>query len=138
MIKMTLKAFCEKNHLSTETTIDLVVGDGGGILPQRVSFQGYFAEITDTSMFFSNDNLNVRKEIPFSAFQRAEFGIGSAQLWLQCVVDGHSFVFCTTRRKWKSAPAKLILQKIGEQTEVLGMKEYNGYTGKMFIFYLWK
>ena len=42
------------------------------------------------------------------------------------------------RKHWKSEGAKRMLEKIGEHTEVLGMKEYNGYTGKMFIFYMWK
>mgnify|MGYP006960471335 FL=1 len=89
-------------------------------------------------MIFCNEKLQVRKEIPFSSFQRAEFGIGNGLLWLQCVVDGHPLVFCTMRKKWKSEPAKRILEKIGEQTEILGMKDYLGYTGKKFLFYMWK
>ena len=54
------------------------------------------------------------------------------------VVDGSPFVFCLRRKHWKSAPAKLLLEKIGEHTEVTGMKEYNGYTGKLFFLYMWK
>ena len=135
---MTLKKYCEQNHLSLDTTLDLTVGDGGGILPQVTAFQGYIVEITDHAMIFCNDKLHIRQEIPFSSFQRAEFGIGSAQLWLQCIVEGHPLVFCTNRKKWKSAAAKLIIQKIGEQTEILGMKEYQGYTGKKFLLYVWR
>lgn len=134
----TLKSFCEKHNVNPENALEFVVGHGGDILPQKIGFQGYFAEMTDTSLIFTNDVLKVQKEVPFSSFTRAEFGIGSAQLWLQCIVDGSSFVFCMRRKHWKSEGAKRMLKKIGEHTEVLGMKEYNGYTGKMFIFYMWK
>ena len=79
-----------------------------------------------------------KREIPFSSFQRAEFGIGSGQLWLQCIVDGNEFIFCSPRKSWKSPAAKLLLQKIGEQTEILSMKEYDQYTGKLFFIYMFK
>ncbi len=134
----TLTTFCENHNVDPKNAMEIVVGNGGNILPQKTGFQGYFAELTDTSIIFVNDILKVKKEVPFTAFKSAEFGIGSAQLWLQCVVDGSPFVFCMRRKHWKSEQAKRLLQKIGEVTEVLGMKEYNGYTGKMFIFYMWK
>lgn len=133
-----LKAYCEKNGLDENKTFNMVVGEGGGILPQKISMQGYIAEITDTSVICSNDKLNVRREIPFSSFTSAEFGIGSAQLWLQCTVDGVPFVFCCPRRDWKAPAGKLLLEKIGAHTEIKGWKEYNGYTGKLFFIYLWK
>ena len=66
------------------------------------------------------------------------FARGSGQLWLQCVVDDSPFVFCMRRKDWKSSQAKLLLSKIGEHTEIQGMKEYNGYTGKMFLLYFFK
>lgn len=135
---LTLKKYCEKNGLDINKMFDMVLGEGGGILPQTTGMQGYIVEITDTSIICTNDKLGVKKEIPFTSFSRAEFGIGSAQLWLQCIVDGRPFVFCTTRSNWKAPSAKLLLDKIGEQTEILGMKEYNGYTGKLFFLYIWK
>ncbi len=116
----------------------MIIGEGGGILPQKVGMQGYIAEITETSVICTNDKLKVRKEIPFASFTSAEFGIGSAQLWLQCVVDGAPFVFCSPRRDWKSPAGKLLLEKIGEHTEIQGWKEYDGYTGKLFLLYMWK
>ncbi|MBQ7364554.1 MAG: hypothetical protein IJW46_03025 [Clostridia bacterium] len=134
----TLKNYCEQHSVNPENALEIIVGEGGGILPQKISMQGYFAELTETSLIFTNDVLKVQKEIPFTSFSHAEFGIGSAQLWLQCIVDGNPFVFCLRRKHWKSETAKRMLAKIGEQTEVLGMKEYNGYTGKLFIFYMWK
>lgn len=85
-----------------------------------------------------NDRLGVKTEIPFERFQHAEFGIGSAQLWLPCVVNGRPFVFCTNRRRWKSPVAQLLLRKIGEHTEILDWKEYDKYTGKLFLLYMLK
>ena len=134
----SLKKYCEKNGLDESKTFNMIVGHGGAILPQKVGMQGYIAEITDTSIICSNDKLKVKKEIPFTSFTRAEFGIGSAQLWLQCIVDGELFVFCSPRRDWKDAAGKLLLEKIGEQVDIEGWKEYNGYTGKLFWIYLWK
>jgi len=135
---MSLKKYCEEHGMNPDRAFDMVVGESSGMLPQKIGFQGFFAEITDTSIICNNDKLGVRKEIPFSSFSAAEFGIGNAQLWLQCIVDGKPFIFCMPRKRWKSPAAKLLLEKIGEQTEILGMKEYNGYTGKMFFLYVWK
>ena len=134
----TLKKYCEKNGLDESKLFSMVVGDGGGILPQKISMQGYIAEVGETSIICSNDKLMVKKEIPYESFTSAEFGIGSGQLWLQCVVDGKPFVFCAPRRDWKDKACKLLLEKIGEKTEIKGWKEYNGYTGKLFLLYLFK
>ena len=49
-------------------TFNMIVGQGGGILPQKVGMQGYIAEITDTAIICSNDKLKVKKEIPFTSF----------------------------------------------------------------------
>ena len=134
----SLKKYCEKNGLDESKTFNMIVGQGGGILPQKVGMQGYIAEITDTAIICSNDKLKVKKEIPFTSFTSAEFGIGSAQLWLQCIVDGNEFIFCSPRKSWKSPAAKLLLEKIGEKTEILSMKEYDQYTGKLFFIYMFK
>ena len=132
----TLKKYCEENGLDINKAFDMVVGNGGGILPQKGGFTGYFAEITDTSIICTNDKLVVKKEIPFSSFTAAEFGIGSGNLWLQCVVDEKSFVFCTTRKGWKSPAAKLLMEKISAQAEIQGMKDYERYTGKLFLLWV--
>lgn len=134
----TLKKYCEENGLDINKAFDMVVGQGGSVLPQKGGYTGYFAEITDTSLICTNDKLGVKKEIPFSSFKAAEFGIGSGLLWLQCVVDGSPFVFTTTRKGWKAPSAKLLLDKIAAQTEILSMKEYEHYTGKLFFIYMFK
>lgn len=134
----TKKQFCEQNGIDSEKVLEFVVGQGGSILPQKISFQGYFGELTENSIIFTNDVLEVKKEVLFTSFKQAEFGVGSAQLWLQCVVDGSPFVFCFRRKHWKSDLAKKLLEKIGEQTEITGWKEYNGFTGKKFLLYVFK
>ena len=136
---MTVKKYSEENNLDPNKVFDMVLGESGSILPKARGFTGYIGEIKDNCLSCSNDKFNVfNKEIPFTSFQRAEFGIGSGQLWLQCVVDGESFVFCTTRKGWKSPAAKLILEKIGEHTEILGMDDYNKIMGKFFWYYMIK
>ena len=135
---MSLEKFCMENNLDISKTFNMIMGDGGTILPCPTSFTSYIAEITEDSVICSNDKLNIRKEIPFSAFQKAEFGIGSGQLWLQCVVDGSSFVFWTPRKGWKSSAAKLLMEKISQYAEILSKKEYDQYTGKLFFIYMFK
>ena len=136
---MTLKRYCEQNKLDQNRVFEMVLARGAGILPTVTAFTGYMTEIEDDRIVCTNDKLNVfKREIPFSSFQRAEFGIGSGQLWLQCIVDGKEFIFCSPRKSWKSPAAKLLLQKIGEKTEILSMKEYEQYTGKLFFIYMFK
>ena len=136
---MTVKKYCEENNLDPNKVFDMVLGESGSILPKARAFTGYIVEIKNNCLSCTNDKFNVfNKEIPFTSFQRAEFGIGSGQLWLQCVVDGESFVFCTTRKGWKSPAAKLLLEKIGEHTEILGMDDYNKIMGKFFWYYMIK
>ena len=133
----TVKTYCEENGLDIDKVFDMVVGHGGDILPAR-GYTGYFTEITDTSIICTNDKLGVKKEIPFSSFESAEFGIGSGMLWLQCNIDGSFFAFTTTRKNWKKPSAKLLMEKISAQTPILSMKEYDRYTGKLFFIYMWK
>lgn len=136
---MTVKKFCEERNLYPDKVFNMVLGESGSILPKALGYTGYIVEVKDNCLSCTNDKFGVfNKEIPFSAFQAAEFGIGSGQLWLQCIVNGESFVFCSTRKGWKSPAAKLIIDKIGEHTEVLGMKEYNKIMGKFFLFHLIK
>lgn len=135
---MSFKEICSEKGVSENSAFDMVLGEGGEILPTAGAFTGYFAEITDSALICENTKLNARAEIPFSAFQSAEFGIGSGNLWLQCTVDGSPFVFTTLRRNWKKPSAKLLLEKIGQYAEIQGMKEYNGYISWKFIFYLFK
>ena len=132
---MTKKQYCEENGLDIDRVFDMTVSGDEGVLSMRGGFTGYFAEITDTSVICTHDKLGIRKELPFADFQKAEFGIGNGNLWLQCVVNGKFFAFCTPRKSWKSPAAKLLMEKIGEKTELLDMKEYERYTGKLFL--LW-
>lgn len=134
----TKKQYCEENGLDINRVFDMCVSGDEGVLAGRGGYTGYFAEITDTSVICTNDKLGVKKEIPFTSFQKAEFGIGSGNLWLQCIVNGKFFAFCTPRKGWMAPSAKLLMEKIGEQTELLGMKEYEHFTGKLFFIYMFK
>ena len=133
---MTLKSYCEKNGLDEGKVTNLVFGACEGILPKARGFTGYIGEITDTSLICVNDHFEVKKEIPFASFGAAEFGIGSGNLWLQCLVDGKPFVFTMPRRDWKKPAAKLLLEKISEVTEVQGKKDYDRIMGKLFWLHL--
>ena len=136
---MTLKRYCEQNNSDQNRVFEMALARGAGILPTVTAFTGYMTEIEDDRIVCTNDKLNVfKREIPFSSFQRAEFGIGSGQLWLQCIVDGNEFIFCSPRKSWKSSAAKLLLEKIGEKTTILSTKEYDQYTGKLFFIYMFK
>ena len=135
---MSFKKICEEKGLDLDRAFEMVLGEGGGILPTKTAFTGYITEITDASIICENTKLNAKAEIPFSSFESAEFGIGSGHLWLQCVVDGAPFIFTTLRKNWKKPSAKLLLEKIGQYANIEGMKEYEGYTGWKIIFYLFK
>lgn len=134
----TVKKYCEENGLDVNKVFDMVVGHGGDVLPQARGYTGYIAEITDESVICTNDKLKVKKEIPFSSFKSAEFGIGNGNLWLQCVVGESPFVFCSTRKNWKSEAGKLLMKKIAEHTEIKDMKAYDQFTGKLFFIYMFK
>lgn len=135
---MKFKDFIEQNNISPDRALRIIVGQGGEILPQKIGMQGYFGEVTDTGILFSNDKLNVeKKEVPFSSFTRAEFGLGSAQLWLQCTVDGSDFVFCLPRSVYKSAAGQYLLDQLDAQLgeSLREDPEYKKHMGPLFWLY---
>ncbi len=137
----SLKEYCEQNGLVFENTINLMVGKdaGAGVLPTPTGFTGYTVEITDSALVFYNDKQNIHgKAFPFSDFQRAEFGIGGGNLWLQCVVANEILVFCVPRKVWKGDTAKKLIEKIDAVTPILDKKEFDRYTGKLFFLYMFK
>ncbi len=135
---MTLKEFISQNNLDESRVINLVLGDGGANLPCPSAFTGYFVTIGDDTLTFYNEKLGVKADIPYTAFYSAEFGIGSGNLWLQCIVNASPLVFCMPRKAWKSAQAKLLMEKISAVTELKDKKEYDHYTGKLFFIYMFK
>ena len=117
----------------------MVVNQGGKHLPDNKPFTEYSAEIAEDRLICKKGSLSaIVAEIPYSAFQSAEFGIGSGNLWLQCVVDGSPLVFCSPRKCWMSDAGKLLIEKIGQHTEIRDLKEYKHYTGKLFFLYMFK
>lgn len=77
-------------------------------------------------------------EIPYSSFKKAEFGIGSGNLWLQCELEDGILNFCSQRKYWKSEVDKKLIEKINAIIEVKDMKVYKQYTGPLFIFAMFK
>lgn len=135
---MKFKKYLEQNNISPDRALNVIIGLGGEILPQKVGMQGYFGELTDTGILFSNDVLNVeKKEVLFSSFTRAEFGLGSGQLWLQCTVNGSDFVFCLPRSNYKSAAGQYLLDKLDAQLgeSLRDDPDYKKYMGA--FFWLW-
>ncbi len=135
---MSLKEFISRNNLDASCVLSLVVGEGGNILPCPSPFTGYVAHIGDELLTFYCDKLNVKADIRFADFRSAEFGIGSGNLWLQCVVNNSPLVFCMPRKTWKSDQAKLLMEKIAAITELKDKKEYDHFTGKLFFLYMLK
>lgn len=132
---MELQEFYDKYGVTKKDVFHLVLGQKNDILPGR-GFSGYLVVVGDDEMVCYNDRGDKTEyKIPYSAFQKAEFGIGSGNLWLQCEVNGSFFVFCTTRGGWKSEQGKRLMDKINEVTPIEGMKEYQQYTGKLFWLY---
>lgn len=132
----TMKTYAKEHNIDINHMFDLVLGEGGGILPTKTSFTGYFAEITPDALICVNEKMGIRTKIPFTDFESAEFGIGSGNLWLQCQVNGAPFVFCTTRGNWKKPSARLLMEKINAVTPIEDMKAYRRVTGAFGIFFL--
>lgn len=135
---MKFAEYIKQNNISPDRALNFIIGNGGEILPQKVGMQGYFGELTETGILFSNDVLHVdKKEVLFSSFTRAEFGLGSGQLWLQCTVDCSDFVFCLSRSKYKSAAGQYLLDKLEAQLgeSLRDDADYKKYMGP--FFWLW-
>ncbi len=138
---VTLKKYCEQNNLDPEKVLDLCIGDGGSILPQKMGMQGYLAIVHDTHLTFVNDKLGVDGiDVYFADFNSAEFGIGSGNLWLQCQVGNSSLVFCTTRGNWKSAKMQKLIDTLEAQlgTSLREDKDYKHFVGNLFWLYMLK
>lgn len=116
----------------------LVLGEENNVLPGKL-WTEYSVEITEKEMICTaKKDQNTLVKIPFDSFTKAEFGIGSGNLWLQCKVENDSLVFCSPRKCWKSEQGKLLIEKINSVVEVEDMKAYNSYTGPFFFFYMFK
>ena len=116
----------------------LVLGDESSVLPGKTWTQ-YDVEILDDKMVCQDKkDASVKVEIPFAAFNRAEFGIGGGNLWLRCKLGEGELVFCTPRKGWKSEEGKKLIEKINSVTPIVDMKEYQHYTGKLFFIYMFK
>lgn len=128
--------FLSKHNLSEENVFELILGESNNVLPGK-TWQSYFVVPGEESMLCynaSDDNSVI--ELPYSSFEKAEFGIGSGNLWLQCFVSGEFLPFCSTKKNWTSAAAKKILEKLGSLISEEDKKLFSKATGKFSFFYL--
>lgn len=135
---MKLKHYCARNGISPGQAVTLIVGEGSDLLPKKKNFEPYFATIGKEALICESLRIGVRVEIPFCKFQYAEFGIGAAKLWLQCMVGESEFIFALSKKEWKSDAGKLLLQRIGQHTELQDQKEYDSYTERSMFLNMWK
>lgn len=121
--------------LSDENKMDefiLVLGEENNILPGRL-WSGYKVKVLDDKMICTpNKEKTLNYEIYFKDFKKAVFGIGNANLWLQCETIYGPIVFCSPRRNWKSEAGKKIIESLGKYIKVEGMDDYKKYTGKFW------
>ena len=127
----------QRHGVSAEEVFELVLGEKNAVLPGN-TWWAYGVVCTETEMICGNAGEQTEFRIPFASFARAEFGIGSGNLWLQCVVDGNPFVFCARRKMWKSAAGKRLIERISAVTPIQSTKEYDQFTGKLWFLAMFK
>ena len=127
----------QKYNLPKEDVFELVLGEANNILPGGL-WHGYAVLVADDEMICYTKTHQTEFHIPYGDFQQAVFSIGNGNLWLQCRIGGNSLVFCAPRKQWKSAAGKKLIEKISTATPIQGMKEYEGFTGKLFWLYMFK
>jgi len=116
----------------------LVLGERSAYLPGG-KWQQYEADIRDGKLVCvpKGDN-TVSYEIPLSDFRRAEFGIGSGNLWLQCQLEKGSLVFCSPRKSWKSEAGIRVKDAIDAVCSIVDKKAYDQMTGPLFFLHMFK
>ena len=119
-----------------ENQFKLVLGESQ-VLEGKMWSQ-YLVTLNDEAMICRSTKTQEETLINFKDFEKAQFGIGNGNLWLQCVVSGKKFTFCAPRKEWKSIVGKELIERINVVTKVEGMKEYNHYTGPLFFIYMFK
>ena len=127
--------FLSKHNLKEEEVFELILGESNNILPGN-TWQSYFVVPGESAMLcHSAKDENVVIDLPYSAFTKAEFGVGSGNLWLQCLVSGEFLPFCSTKKNWLSPAAKKMLEKLGGLISEEDMKIFAKATGKFSFFY---
>jgi hypothetical protein len=128
--------FISKHNLSEENVFELILGESNNVLPGK-TWQSYFVVPGEESMLCYNaGDDSVVIDLPYSSFEKAEFGIGSGNLWLQCLVSGEFLPFCSTKKNWTSAAAKKILEKLDTLISEEDKKLFAKATGKFSFLYL--
>lgn len=127
----------ERYGVPKEDIFEFLLGQKNSILPGGL-WHAYGAVLTESEMICHTATEENDFHIPYSSFEKAEFGIGNGNLWLQCQINGSFLAFCSPRKKWKSDAGKKLIEKISAVTPIQDMKEYERYTGKLFFLYMFK
>jgi len=128
--------FLSKHNLEEADVFELIIGESNNVLPGK-TWQSYFVIPGESSMLCHKaDDENTVIELPYSSFTKAEFGIGSGNLWLQCLVSGEFLPFCSTKKNWLSPAAKKILEKLGGLISEEDKKLFSKATGKFSALYM--
>ena len=116
----------------------LVLGQASSYLPGN-TWTEYEVEVLQDKMICTckKDNSTV-VEISYSEFKEAEFGIGSGNLWLQCVLENGDLYFCSPRKSWKSEAGSKLVEYLNSACPIKDLKAYKQYTGPFFFIHMFK
>jgi hypothetical protein len=126
----------KRKKIDMENFFKLVLGESD-ILPGK-TFTEYDVFFDEEKMRCKNSKTGEEYIIEFKDFTHAEFGIGSGNLWLNCLLGNKNLVFCSPRKSWKSDEGKKLIEIINKVTPIADMKEYKHYTGGLFFLYMFK
>ena len=116
----------------------LVLGETSSYLPGDKWAQYEVEVAADKLICTPKKNAGKSYEISYTEFKQAEFGIGSGNLWLQCLLDKGRLVFCSPRKSWKSEAGIKLIEAINNVCTIEDMKAYKQYTGPFFFIHMFK
>ncbi|MBQ8862385.1 MAG: hypothetical protein IJ021_06580 [Clostridia bacterium] len=134
---MSLKSdFLTKHGISENDVFEIILGDANNVLPGG-TWQSYFALMGEDTItcYKANDESTVI-ELSYSSFTKAEFGLGSGNLWLQCNVGEDFLAFCSTKKNWLNAAGQKLVGKLDSFLSEEDKKLFAKATGKFSAFYV--
>ncbi len=132
---MTVKEYAAELAIDEKDIFTMVLGESD-YLPGG-TWAEYLVTFEEDGMACYSQKEGKAYKVRYEDFTFAEFGIGSGNLWLQCIVEGKTLVFCSPRKSWKTA-GKILVEKLGKYIALQDVDEYKKYTGKLFFLYMFK
>lgn len=90
----------------------MVLGEENTILTGKLWTQYEVTILDNKIVCTSKKDPKVVADILYSDFKKAEFGIGSGNLWLQCELSTGILNFCSPRKYWKSEAGKKLIERL--------------------------